>query len=359
MTITVEEPRVVVVGAGAVGSSIAGWIAPNYGNLSLLARGEALEVIKSRGLKSYLKGGRSTATALPVRAIGSLDEVAPPDVIVVTVKDYDLDATCSDLRAHLGDHEPVVVSLQNGVQNQRTLPRYFARVVYGVVCYNAWRDGPGEVGHEPRGHVILGTPANDLEEEVRLAASVLGLGLDCVSTDRLQDAVHCKLVINLANAMMTLVGSQRRTTATLNLLLQMNLSLNREAIRLLQAAGFREHALGHIPSWRTLKMGAALPAFMAGSIYRFNTRRLGPNSMAQDVFGGRSTTELEALNGYMLDLARREGFPTPINETIYEVAKERFGPHFQPISAQELWDSIDQKMRRMKREGPARHSASA
>jgi 2-dehydropantoate 2-reductase len=343
-----EEPRVVVVGAGAIGSSIAGWIAPKYGNLSLLARGETLEVIKNWGLKSYLKGGRLTATALPVHAVGSLAEIELPDVIVITVKNYDLDPTCHDLKAQLGDHEPIVVALQNGVQNQQVLPRYFARVVYGVVCYNAWRDGPGEVGHEPRGYVILGTPANGLQEEARAVAGIFGLGLDCVTTDRLQDAVHCKLVINLANALMTLVGFQRRPIGSFNLLVRMTLKLFWEGIQLLQAAGYHEHSLGSIPSWRSIKVGASLPAFMTSAMYRLNTKKLGLNSMAQDVFGGRATTELETLNGYMLDLARRVKFSTPIDETIYEVAKERFGPDFQLISEQELWGLIEREMRGMK-----------
>ncbi len=334
-----------MVGAGAIGSSLTGWIAPKYGNLSLLARGETLDVIKTHGLKSYLKGGRSTAMPFPVHAVGSLSETALPDVIVLTVKNYDLDATCRDLRAQLGNHEPIVIALQNGVQNQQILPRYFSRVVYGIACYNAWRDGPGEMGHEPRGYVILGTPANDLREEVQTVARVFQLGLECVTTDRLQDAVHSKLVINLANPLMALVGSQTRTTGTSNLLLKMSLSVHCEGINLLQAAGFHEHPLGRIPSWRTLKLGAALPAFMTSALYKLDTRRLGMNSMAQDVFGGRATTELDALNGYMLELARREGFPTPINETIYEVAKTHFVSDFQPISAQKLWGMIEQRTR--------------
>jgi len=349
LVIESEEPKVVVVGAGAIGSSIAGWIAPKYGNLCLLARGEALEVIKNHGLKSYSRGGRSTAAALPVHAIGSLAEIASPDVIIITVKNYDLDAVSRDLRAQLGNHEPVVVALQNGVQNQQILPRHFSRVVYGVVCYNAWRDGPGEVGHEPRGYVILGTPANDLQDETRTAADILGLGLDCVTTDRLQDAAHCKLVINLANALMTLVGFQRRPIRSFNLLVHMTLKLYGEGIQLLQAAGFHEHSLGPVPSWRFLRVGATLPPFMMGALYRLNAKKIGLNSTAQDVFGGRTTTELETLNGYMLDLARRQGLPTPINETIYEVAKERFGPDFQPISEQELWGMIEQKARGMAR----------
>jgi 2-dehydropantoate 2-reductase len=346
-----QQPSVVVVGAGAIGSSIAGWISPKLGNLSLLARGESLEVIKSRGLRSYLKGGRSTAPALPIRAIGSLREIRVPDIIIITVKNYDLETTSRELKAQLGNHEPIVVALQNGVQNQQILPRYFARVVYGVVCYNAWRDGPGEVGHEPRGYVILGTPVNDLQEEVHVATSILGSGLDCMTTNRLQDAVHCKLVINLTNALMTLVGIQKRPIKSFNLLVRMTLKLYSEGIGLLQAAGFHEHSLGPVPSWRFLKIGVSLPAFIVSALHKVNTNRLGLNSTAQDVFGGKVTTELETLNGYMLDLARRVGMPTPINQTIYEVAKNRFGlPHFEPISEQELWNMIQDNLRRIKRD---------
>jgi len=349
-----EGPGVVVVGAGAIGSSIAGWIASKYENLYLLARGETLDVVKNSGLKSYVKGERFTTAALPVHAIGSLAEIALPYIIVITVKSYDLDATSRDLRAQLGDHQPIIVALQNGIENQQVLPKYFAKVVYGVVCYNAWRDAPGEVGHEPKGYVILGTPANDLQDEVQAVKRIFALGLDCVTTDRFQDAVHCKLVINLANALMTLVGFQRRPIRSLNLLVHMTLKLFSEGIQLLQAAGFHEHSLGRIPSWRLIKMGATLPAFIPSALYSLNTKRLGLNSMAQDVFGGRTTTELETLNGYMLDLARRTGFPTPINETIYEVAKERFGPDFQPVSEQELWDMIEQKVCEMKSSGNLR-----
>ncbi|MGA2665830.1 MAG: 2-dehydropantoate 2-reductase [Nitrososphaerales archaeon] len=333
-----------IVGAGAVGSSIAGWLAPSNPGLSLLARGETLEVLRRRGLKSYLKGCRSTAAAMPVRAIGSLAEAAPPDVVVVTVKNYDLEAVCRDLRAQLGDREPIVVGLQNGVKNQQVLPRYFSRVVYGVVCYNSWREGPGEVGHEKRGHVIVGTPANDRGEEVRAVAGILGPHMDCVVTDRLRDAVHSKLVINIANPVMALVGARRRRVESFDLLVRTLLALHLEAIGLLESAGYHEHRLGHVPSWRSFRIGRNLPAPVATSFFRRGTRTIGLNSMAQDVFGGRGSTELDEINGYMLGLAERAGVSTPVNETVYRAAKERFGTDFRPVSERELWSMVEQNV---------------
>ena len=343
-----ERPRIVIVGAGAIGSSIAGWIAPKYKNLSLLARGTTLEVIRNHGLKFYLKGGRSTAATLPVRAVGSLAEVPSPDIVVIAVKNYDLEATARELRDQLGNSEPAVVALQNGVLNQKVLPSYFTRIIYGVVCYNAFRDAPGEVGHDSRGYIIIGTPMNDLQNEMHVVKNIFDLGLRCVITDRLQDAVHCKLVINLANALNTLVGFQRKPMKSFNILVHLTFSLYLEGIQLLQAAGFHEHSLGPIPSWRSIKIGSKLPPFLVSPLYRSRTKSVGPNSMAQDVFGGNDTTELETLNGYMLNLARKTGFPTPINETIYQVAKERFKPGFEPISEEELWAKIRVKVKQVR-----------
>jgi len=68
--------------------------------------------------------------------------------------------------------------------------------------------------------------------------------------------------------------------------------------------------------------------------------------MAKDLFGGRTTMELEELNGYVLNLARRTGFPTPTNETIYGVAKERFGSRFQPMIETELLTAIQNKLQK-------------
>lgn len=335
-----EKPEVLVVGAGAIGLSIVGWIAPKYENLSVLARGETLETLKNRGLKTYLKDERSAAVPIHVRAVGSLAEIVSPDVVVISVKNYDLDSAAQELREQLGNREPLIVALQNGVYNQQVLPRYFSRVIYGVICFNAWRDAPADIGHDDEGYIILGTPKNDLREEMQKVKEIFNVGLDSVITDRLKDAAHCKLVINLANALTTLVRFPERPPKSFSSLAHMTLKLFLEGIQLLQAAGFHEHALGRIPTWRFIKIGAKLPGFMVSTVFRANIKNLGLNSMAQDVFAGKATTELETLNGYMLNLARQIDFPTPINKTVYEVAKERFAPNFKPVSEQELWNMI-------------------
>ena len=66
--------------------------------------------------------------------------------------------------------------------------------------------------------------------------------------------------------------------------------------------------------------------------------------MTQDVFRGKTNTELESLNGYMLKLAHTSGVPMPINQAIYEIAKERFCSEFRPIEEIQLWEMINERI---------------
>jgi 2-dehydropantoate 2-reductase len=333
------------VGAGAIGLSISGLVAPHYKRFELFARGDSASAIKNQGSRLYLKKNKAEAVPIHVKVIDSVCHVSSDDIIVIAVKNYDLEHTAKTLRDQLGTHQPVVVALQNGVDNQQILPEYFARVIYGVVCYNAWRDGPGKVVYDKGGYIIIGTPANGLKIEQQEVQAIFRLGIDCDLTDRLEDAAHCKLVINLQNALMTLVGFQKRPIESYRLLVHMTTRLMWEGIQVLQAAGFKEHKLGNIPSWRVLKTAARLPKSVTGPLYKFFAKREGPNSMAQDMFGGKTVTEIESLNGYMLKLARKVGIPMPINQVVYDTAKERFGPDFQPISEIELWKNVQMRLK--------------
>ena len=249
------------------------------------------------------------------------------------------------LKQQLGNYQPIVAGLQNGVENQQVLPKYFSKAIYGVVCYNAWREGVGRVAFVKLGRLIIGTPRNDLQPELQSVGNILNSGLQCSITDRLQDAVHSKLAINLINALMALVGFRKRSIESEKILVHMTTRLLWEGIQVLQKAGFKEHELGtNLASWSDIQTVVNIPESPENPLYDFIVNRVGPTSMTQDVFGGKTSTELESLNGYMLELARRVNVPMPINEAIYEIAKERCCSNFKPIQEIELWEMINNRL---------------
>jgi 2-dehydropantoate 2-reductase len=127
-----EKPNVLIVGAGAIGLSVAGWISPNNENLNLLARGESVAAIRNYGLRLCQVGQEATTAPISVKVIESLNETPTPDIVIITVKNYDLDQIAQALRNQLGNHHPIVASLQNGVDNQQILPKYFSKATYSL-----------------------------------------------------------------------------------------------------------------------------------------------------------------------------------------------------------------------------------
>ncbi len=339
-----KKTNLVVVGAGAIGLTVTGWLLPHTENLHLLARGESIAAIRKHGLQLCQRGMKPTR--LSVSVVESLKEISsPPDIIVLTVKNYDIDRTVHALKSQC-EGQPIIVSLQNGVENQLALPKYFTRPLYGVVCYNAWRNRPGKVEYVKRGHIVIGTPSNDLQTELQTARDIFNPGMECEVTDRFRDAVYCKLGINQINALMALVGFRKRSLESDKILVHVTTRLLWEAVQVLQAMGIIEHDLGSLPSWGDIQDAVDIPESPTNPLYDFIVNRVGPTSMTQDVFGGKESTELDSLTGYMLQLARKVNVPMPINQAIYEIAKESFGPHFKPIEETALWEMIHDRIRR-------------
>ncbi|MCZ7597381.1 MAG: 2-dehydropantoate 2-reductase, partial [Gammaproteobacteria bacterium] len=148
------DPRILIVGAGAIGASVAGFVAAHDPRLVLHGRGAGGAAIAAEGVTLFRADRPDEREVVRVPVVGDLDEARDADVVVFAVKTFQLEEAARQVKAALGDR-PVVVGLQNGVANQRILPRFFPQVVYGVVCYNAWTEAPGVVAYQKRGPIVL------------------------------------------------------------------------------------------------------------------------------------------------------------------------------------------------------------
>ena len=75
-------------------------------------------------------------------------------------------------------------------------------------------------------------------EESKLLAQILSIGLNCSVTDRLEDTVHTKLIVNQANALMTIVGYKQRQIESFKILIKLTLLLFWEGIQIVKGCGF-------------------------------------------------------------------------------------------------------------------------
>jgi ketopantoate reductase len=222
------------------------------------------------------------------------------------------------------------------------LPRLVERCAFGIVCFNAWRDGPAAFGYQRRGPLVIGSPDPSRHADCERLATVLGGALRCQAEARISDAAKCKLLLNLANSVLTLVGHGVRPIEDVDALRRCVSSILYEAIQLLERSGVREVKLPHVAGWREIRIASHLPAFLANRIFARNLAWVRMTSMAQDVYlAGRRETELDSLNGWFVNEARRLGFPAPRNEWLYATMQEWLRqPQPRPMHERELWQRL-------------------
>jgi 2-dehydropantoate 2-reductase len=341
-----EDLSIVIVGAGAIGGSVGAWVAAHHEPVCFLDRGEIAAALRAKGVTTYQQGAKEAGVNVKVKVIDDLAEVPDADVVAIAVKNYSLEPVAKMVREKLGDR-PWVIGLQNGVVNQDVLPRYFSKVIYCVISYNAWCDEPGVIGYQKKGPLIFGTAFNEAPKQTAAIAAVFGKGVETAVIDHIHDAAHNKLAINLANSLTTLVGHGFKPISDPALFQRLLSNLAYEGVQIIKASGYRECKLGGMPSWALIAFAAKAPRALTKIPFERNVKKMVMSSMAQDVLQrGGADNELETINGYLLRLADRHGIRAPYNRAVYDLCRREFAkPHFEPLDVTEVWQAVQEEMR--------------
>jgi 2-dehydropantoate 2-reductase len=298
--------RVVVMGAGALGSYYAGMLARAGHEVTCVARGEHLAAMRERGLTVEPAG--MVAFTVPVVAVADLTGIAPADLILLGVKTYDNAATIPQLRPIVGPGT-LLLSLQNGVSGADELAEAFGHeAVLGCVVYRAARlAAPGVVveGGIP-GSFVFGELGGGISPRAeRLLATLTAAGLDATLAPAIRVTMWEKFVGYTGGAA---VSTLTRLPPDRVWACAESRELTRLAMQ--EAAAVGRAAGVPLPEDTVARLGA-LYARMTPGTYP---------SLYYDLIAGKRL-EVEALNGKIVRLGRELGVPTPIQFTIYAALK--------------------------------------
>lgn len=112
--------NIVILGAGALGSIIGGSLARVGADVTVIARGARAVYVQQHGITLT---GLANFT-VPVRVITQPSEIREADVLVVTVKTYDMEAALASV-SHV--RAGSVLSIQNGVRKDEQLAQTFGQ----------------------------------------------------------------------------------------------------------------------------------------------------------------------------------------------------------------------------------------
>ncbi len=340
-----ENLNIVIYGTGAIGATIGGWLTKDYKNIYFLARGENFKVLKTSGLTLY-KIDKKNFEAIPVNVIEDLKELESVDIIIICVKNYDLENVAKDIYEKVGDNV-VIVGLQNGVKNQKILPKYFSKVIYGVIVMSSWRDKPGVFGTRGKNQIILGTLNENNQEILEDITTIFNKSFPTILTHDFQDAIHCKLIINLGNSMFTLIDQKIQDDESILKLWKILMNLYLEGVNIVKAAGYKEYKLKGLPTWEFMKLALKSNKKTLINNFKASIKFYWLNSMTQDILlGQKSISELESINGYLINLADRHGLSVPYNRTIYKLCKVNFSKTpYKPLNVDTVCNEIKNNLK--------------
>jgi 2-dehydropantoate 2-reductase len=291
----------VIGGAGAMGSVFGGRLAQAGQNVTLIdVWSAAVENINARGLQLDDKAG-ATHT-IRVQATTRPADVGPVDLALVFVKCYHTEEAVRNATPLIGD-DTVVLSLQNGWGNAPRIAGIVgeARVVVGVTYHSATVLGPGHVHHAGVGPTLIGELDGRMTDRLSRIANVFTeAGFEIKPTTNVLREIWSKLALNVCtlptSALLRFYAGQLiRHQGTLDLMR----ALLAETVAVANAQNI---GLDFDERWGAI----------TGLLERATSVKA---SMLQDV-ENRRRTEIDVINGAVVEAGRRLNIPTPYNETM-------------------------------------------
>lgn len=298
-----STPRIVVVGAGSIGGYYAARVAQFGGDVAVVARGETLQRIRQRGLRVRSTTHGDWTARLPAVAPSEIASLGTPDWVWIATKCYQTPEAIESIRPIVGP-ETLVMSLQNGVDNEEKLVEAFGRErVLGAmtVLIGAHCEEPGVLDHVGESRLVFGEyPRGESPRVVALADFLTRHGVFAVVSADVECELWRKLMVN--NAL--------NATSALTRLDTRRLTHGPASEPVVQRMMHEVHAVGLA---RGVPLDPGDPDRMLDLLRGFDGIQ---TSMLWDLENGKQM-EVEALVGFVVRTGAALGVPTPVNDLVY------------------------------------------
>jgi 2-dehydropantoate 2-reductase len=309
--------RVVIAGAGALGTCYAALLSGAGAEVAALVRPERRgsygETLRVSGLVDV---------DAPVRIISSGSEVGRADYLILTTKARD---TAGAIAALDGLEVETALSLQNGLdKNVALVERYGSdRVIAAACSVGAALPEPGHARLTMNVATWLGEPQGEPTERiVRLVAALRAAGFPCYSVRNGSAVEWFKLCFLIPGSVITALSRRTYRDMCLHpLLAPLWVALMRETYSVPRALGVPLETPPASP-WKVMDwLDQPDDVAVAGlnEIGRNTAPEMRP-SMAQDVLAGRKT-EAEAVLAPLIREAKRAGVGVPKVEAAYQLIR--------------------------------------
>ncbi|AXF56742.1 ketopantoate reductase family protein [Salicibibacter kimchii] len=300
--------KTLILGAGAMGSLFSGRLKQIGVDVTLYNReNEHVKKINQDGLRILDNDGNITMAKIPV--VSNPNKLSDRyDLIIVLVKAYATDKVLNQV-LHTIDEDTVVLSLQNGIGNleslRHTVP-YNNVGVGGAGCGGGIIEN-GTIGHRANGRTYIGfSKGINSRVSESIAHMFTRSGLPATVTTDVESIIWSKLIINIAfNGLTAITRLSNGNAIAPPEGREIIKELVNEAVRVAHAEGIE--LIYKDPVSECLRLGM---------------EDIGENisSMLSDIINEKRT-EIDYINGAIVDYGIRNAIPTPYNNLITNLVK--------------------------------------
>jgi 2-dehydropantoate 2-reductase len=296
--------KVCIVGCGAVGSLFAAHLA-HKGEAEVWAYDvwkDHVDAIRKTGLR--LSGAADFTAKL--NATSDPKQLPRCDYGIVATKAIHTRSAIAQV-AHAFDSASAVCSVQNGVGNEEIIAEHVKYVIRGTTFPAGHPIAPGHIGFDIKGDTWIGpfepthTPMAKVEE---LAGLITRSGMNTIALADARGAQWTKLIFNAAtNPVGALTLLHHRAATRFAPTGQLSNDLIAEGEAVAKALGIPLHG----DPRALVEKGANAPGKHRAS-------------MLQDVMARRQT-EVDFMNGAIVNWGEKAGVPTPLNKAMWQLIK--------------------------------------
>ncbi|AWL12185.1 2-dehydropantoate 2-reductase [Saliniradius amylolyticus] len=306
--------RHLVAGAGLIGGYIGGALQAAGAHVRFLGRPEKVGLWHDGLTLSDYQGHKARLEPQCV----TLDEMEPVDIIWVTVKCHAVDSMARQLASALKS-TTCIYCCQNGLGAEQSVRSLYPdiKVLRAMVPFNVVGQSQAHLHRGSQGELTLEMDGSGISQSVfkRFQSPLLPISL----TEDIDVTLAAKLQLNLSNAVNALVDLPVKAMLQQRGYRCVIADLMEEWLRVVKASGRPLPKLTTLPAtW--------LPALLRTPDWLFS--RLAQSMLAMDdsvrtsmwwdIHNGKQT-EVDYLNGAVVEQGRRLGIATPLNQAIVKL----------------------------------------
>lgn len=293
--------KIAIIGAGAMGCLYGAYLSSKNEVILIDSYEPQVEAINANGLIMLENGSEHI---YPIKAVLSGTNIGTVDLVIVFVKSTFTYEAVEVNRNLIGDNT-IVMTLQNGAGNDRDILHFVKKenIIIGTSKHNSVGIGLGKIHHTVSGITNIGAMDQNSEVDNLIVTTLKEAGLEVEVSDDIQRIIWSKLFVNISvNSLTALLETK------IGYMSQNKYAWDFAKRIIYEAVNVAEEDGTYFDRREVMEMVRHV----------CETAGEGYSSMYQDR-KRKVRTEIDKLNGAIVEQAKLYGVATPYNSLVVDL----------------------------------------